>query len=241
MGLFDNALRAIKGDKPSKIDIERNRFIQNGFPYKVDDDFTLYDDHIIYKRKNLNFLDVKSMSLTWAQATSNFIKLYDQFDLNISFDNNELVRYYNDKCNSKGDVIERYQLAFQYISEKTFKIRMDKIVNQIIQTGYISIPKTEVKIFGKNVITNVKIYGDGFVIHENIKINLKYNCNIGKGLSSRYGADRFSNPNFISIRSFTPENKIIDTIEFDLVDNRDCYIALLKWLVEPNNVIKKDV
>lgn len=233
MGLFNavldtiNAgLDAINEFAPSKIDVERKNFNSNGMPYVVDENFTLHDHHISSKNKKYSYEDVKSIHLTRSKSSVNFVRYTDFFYFHTVFDNNDSIIYCDDKCYFKSEAVERYQVAFEHVCRRTFKTRTNKIINEILKVGYVVIPKTEVKIFG-----------NGLMAQEGKEINLK-DCRWGIGIRTSGVKHHSTNPDAVIIESFTPHGKLNQTIRFDLSYDRDCYISILKWLFEPDNVIQ---
>jgi hypothetical protein len=166
------------------------------------------------------------MYLLRSKYKVNFLTSVDQAGYYIIFDDNSRIDYYEAKCNRSKD-FNLYEQAFNHLNKITFEIRMNKIVHQVVNDGYIIIPGTK----------NIRVYGNGNIIQDNTVLNVKSDSDHGFGNSSRFLMSQVVSPHTITIKSKQRHGFLYKMVQFEIVENFDCYATLIDWLAKEGNTL----
>jgi len=228
LGLINNIFKsAVDAYVESQESTKLNKTFNANMPYLVEDKFNITRSNMFYKNINYLYDDVKSIWIFRHKLAINGVKTSDTAHCILVFDNNIKIEYVNNNY-FKDKTYERYEAAFSYIKKVTFQSRIEKIFKAMSTNGYIDIPDTD-----------VKLYGNGTITQNEVKLSLKHNSNIEKGYSFRWGMHYANIPTHIKVRSNKRDGLFYKTIAFDLSTNSDCFFAIIDWLIKEDNVIPR--
>jgi hypothetical protein len=193
----------------------------------VDQDLSFFNTHLMHRGRRYLYSDIKALNYSRCIATINLAPYVNETSLYIIFDNDEKLSRHTEGGLSRGKASKLIEQAYVFLQNKTYTLRLHKLLNALTTDGVIK--------FG---VPEVRLYRDGTIENENGRC-LKISKST-ESLRISFGKTNvsFTDPNEIRISDkprpylqfdcFESKN----TITFSLFENMDVIKALFKYFIE---------
>ena len=190
-------------------------------PLIVGDELTLFGRHLTHKGVQIPYSDIEGVAYKADSYSVNFVPVSLTTHFNISCKSGQSIYVGTNTMIFRGRKAKLIQNAYGFLRQLTFKQRMEAYLNLLQTKGYIE-------------IGDVRVFLNGDIEKGDLRLNLKrarQNNAFGIGTSSRWGADKTSNPDEVIVGD-KGTSILSKRIVFELGDDKDVLKALLHWLSE---------
>lgn len=189
----------------------------NDDPLRITKDFTVFGTFIVFKQEQIPIGNIHTLTYDYSSITVNLLPVHKMIYLiinlidgrEISVDSSSIIR------TKTGKLIQN---AYSYLTRVTFETRMQHYIREINQKGFFE-------------CDNAKIYFDGTIEKDNLRLNLrvaKKQGVIGRGVQSGW-SNKTINQKAIMV-SETNDGFFAKKIIIDPVANTDVVHALIKHI-----------
>ena len=189
----------------------------NNDPLHVTKDLIIYGTFIVFEQEKIHLKNIHSLTYDYSSITVNLLPVNKTIYLTINLIDGRTISI-NSSSMIRTKTGKLIQNAYAYLTKATFKTRMQHYINEINQKGFFE-------------CDNAKIYFDGTIEKDNLKLNLKIAKKSGViGLGTQCGwSDRTINRKAILV-SETNDGFFAKKIIIDPVVNTDVVHALIGYI-----------
>lgn len=191
--------------------------------------FNVHADMFLYKNKTYQYKQVVSITFSSFQLKVNLLPIKTLTNFIIILDDGEVIRFNLDKM-FRCQLSKQLEVAYNFISKRTFESRMTRIMHSIHKLRQIPIPSKP----------EAFIDFDGVVHCKGVTLSLNECSKYGRvslGTDYKLGLNRSADPNEIEIydkdRLFGAKK-----IVFTLTSDQDAWKSLLGWFMKDGKTLR---